>query len=379
MAYKVFSNGDALTGGELNTFLMNQSVIAFASVAARNAALTAPLEGQLVWLEDSNKYVYYTGSAWADLITPPSTSDNAIINGAFDIWQRGTTLSAGGFLADRWFFDSDASVLSQSRQTFTPGSAPVAGYEGAYYLNFTKNGSGSYGGVYQKIEDVRTFAGQSATLSFWAKANNATTMTSRVSQEFGSGGSSTVNLTDQTVSLTTSWQRFTLTYSFGALTGKTIGTSSFVTLEFVGAANNAIDIWGVQLEAGSVATAFQTATGTLQGELAACQRYYQVIQNTNSKIISNGYYNSATAIYSFASLPVEMRTVPTLSIVTGTNFYNAVSTSGNDNINSLSLAGESSSRTIFLFNNTEASGTLGAGLYILTNNASSFIGVQAEL
>jgi hypothetical protein len=74
-----------------------------------------------------------------------------------------------------------------------------------------------------------------------------------------------------------------------------------------------------------------------------------------------------------------MRTVPTLSIVTGTNFYNAVSSGGNDNINSLSLAGDSSSRMIFLFNNTEASGTAGAGLYILTNNASSFIGVQAEL
>jgi hypothetical protein len=72
MAYKVFSNGDALTGGELNTFLMNQSVISFATTAARDAALPAPLEGQLVWLEDSNKYVYRTPSAWADLL--PATT-----------------------------------------------------------------------------------------------------------------------------------------------------------------------------------------------------------------------------------------------------------------------------------------------------------------
>jgi len=94
MAYKVFSNGDALTGSELNTYLMNQSVMVFASTTARDAALTAPTEGMVVWLQDSNKYVYYTGSAWADLITPAS-SGNAIINGAFDIWQRGTSITTG--------------------------------------------------------------------------------------------------------------------------------------------------------------------------------------------------------------------------------------------------------------------------------------------
>jgi hypothetical protein len=245
---------------------------------------------------------------------PPSTSGNAIINGAFDIWQRGTSLSAGGFLADRWFFDSDASVLSQSRQTFTPGSAPVAGYEGAYYLNFTKNGSGSYGGVYQKIEDVRTFAGQSATLSFWAKANNATTMTSRVSQEFGSGGSSTVNLTDQTVSLTTSWQRFTLTYSFGVLTGKTIGTSSFVKWLFFAAGSGAanVDLWGVQFESGTTATAFKRNASNIQGELAACQRYYQQAGAWS------GFGENTTAIA--ATIPFQVRpriSTPTISIIPG--------------------------------------------------------------
>jgi hypothetical protein len=68
MAYKVFSNGNALNASELNTYLMNQSVMVFASTTARDAALTAPTEGMLVWLEDSNKFVYYTGSAWSDLI-----------------------------------------------------------------------------------------------------------------------------------------------------------------------------------------------------------------------------------------------------------------------------------------------------------------------
>ena len=72
MAYKVFQNGYPLNASELNNYLMNQAVISFPTTTARDAALTTPAEGQLVWLEDSNKYVYYTGSAWADLL-PSST------------------------------------------------------------------------------------------------------------------------------------------------------------------------------------------------------------------------------------------------------------------------------------------------------------------
>jgi hypothetical protein len=70
MAYKVFANGFALNASELNTYLMNQSVMVFADATARDADLATPLEGMLVWLQDSNKYMYYSGSAWVNLISP---------------------------------------------------------------------------------------------------------------------------------------------------------------------------------------------------------------------------------------------------------------------------------------------------------------------
>lgn len=68
MSYKVFVNGDTLPASEVNDYLMNQVVISFADSTARSASLPVPIEGQVTWMEDSNKYQYYTGSAWLDLL-----------------------------------------------------------------------------------------------------------------------------------------------------------------------------------------------------------------------------------------------------------------------------------------------------------------------
>ena len=75
-----------------------------------------------------------------------------------------------------------------------------------------------------------------------------------------------------------------------------------------------------------------------------------------------------------------MRTIPSISIVTGTDYYLAFSAGGGpDNLNSLTLAAESQARTVFFFNNSEALGVAGQACRIMTNNASAFLAVQAEL
>jgi hypothetical protein len=68
MAYKVFTNGSTLPASDLNTYLMNQSVMVFASSAARTSAIASPTEGMLTWLEDGNRFEYYSGSAWVELL-----------------------------------------------------------------------------------------------------------------------------------------------------------------------------------------------------------------------------------------------------------------------------------------------------------------------
>jgi hypothetical protein len=64
MAYKVFSNGSTLPASDLNTYLMNQSVIVFTNSTARSAALTTPIEGMVTYLEDTNSLNVYNGTAW---------------------------------------------------------------------------------------------------------------------------------------------------------------------------------------------------------------------------------------------------------------------------------------------------------------------------
>lgn len=94
-------------------------------------------------MQDSNKYVYYTGSAWADLITPAS-SGNAIINGAFEINQRNftsVTTTAYGF--DRWTLITDGVGATYTPQTFTPGTAPVSGYEAKNFAQVATTGQSS--------------------------------------------------------------------------------------------------------------------------------------------------------------------------------------------------------------------------------------------
>jgi hypothetical protein len=257
---------------------------------------------------------------------------NKIINGDMGIWQRGSSFTnlQDAFSADRfkhYITASAPSTYTITRQTFTPGSAPVAGYEGQYFMRVTAPSSGTITeiDIAQPIEDVRTFAGQTVTLSFWAKSSANLSLKSLAQQRFDSV-SGNVGAGTQVNSLTTSWQRFTHTISIPSTSGKTIGNASSLYIFFftdgLGTIANSqtIDLWGVQIEAGSVATAFQTATGTIQGELAACQRYFYdpLAGVTDSdRAIAPTFMDTTTTFFTSIPLPVQMRVSPSFSVTAG--------------------------------------------------------------
>jgi hypothetical protein len=67
LGYIEFATGDVLTAATANGYLASQTVMVFASSAARASAITSPQEGMFSYLKDTNATEYYTGSAWAAL------------------------------------------------------------------------------------------------------------------------------------------------------------------------------------------------------------------------------------------------------------------------------------------------------------------------
>jgi hypothetical protein len=313
---------------------------------------------------------------------------NKIINGDFGIWQRGTSFTNPNavYLADRWTCSVAIAVPTWtiSQQTFTPGTAPVAGYESQYFLraNVTAVGSSTGQTLRQKIEDVRTFAGQTISLSFWAKADSTRTVANATfTQDFGSGGSgAVVTAIGATSSITTAWQRFTFSVAIPSVTGKTIGTSSSLNLDIPMPAgvNYTLDIWGVQLEYGSKATPFETATGTIQGELAACQRYYFRSTQTQAgaTYTSFGFSATTTRLDVPVQFPVTMRVTPTSFDFTALRARRTDGTAFSITNVAISVGGNA---TNSLVNFTTDPMTVGNIAYVEASSTTSYLGYSAEL
>ena len=313
-----------------------------------------------------------------------SAGKNAVINGAFNVWQRGTSFtlnSAQAYTADRFRFDTGNNATA-SQQTFTPGTAPVSGYESQYYLRYVRTTTTNTDYVRTFLEDVRTFAGQTVTFSFWAKVASGTpTLTMMLGQNFGSGGSGSVEVT-QNITLSTSWARYTYTTTLGSMSGKTIGTGSYVyPLLIIPAAAGTLtlDTWGWQVEASNTATAFQTATGTIQGELAACQRYYwRATTGTGSYApFAYGPASSTTQGDVIMYFPVTMRTSPTSVDYSTVTLQD---TSGS-NTSPTAIALQQPNPGSTYFRVTVASGLTQFRTYVLgaNNSLNAYIGVSAEL
>lgn len=312
---------------------------------------------------------------------PLFAGKNKIINGDFGVWQRGTSFSNPAnatYTADRWFVELDGTSFTRtiSQQTFTPGTAPVAGYEGTFFYRWNTSVAGT-GNTIQalstRLEDIRTLAGQTVTLSFWAKADASRALTVYAYQQ-STGGSGTVTTTVGSATLTTSWARYTMTVALPSMAGVTIGTNSNLQIRIAMPTGTTMtcDFWGMQLEAGSTATAFQTATGTIQGELAACQRYYWRVGVSNSAL-GQGMAQATTASDQLVRLPVTMRTAPTVLDYSGLLI--------GDGINA---AVSFTSVTLYAYDNGvllsgTATGLTQYRLYSLRTNSSGYMGIGAEL
>jgi hypothetical protein len=387
--------------------------LAYATSGGITSSDTAPSSPSVgdQWFNSSTgkTYVYYD-SYWIELDsngTSAQSTGNAIINGAFEINQRNfTSTTASGFHTfDRWRTTAVDGTSTFSNQLFTLGSAPVEGYEARNFLRIVTTGqtlASAQTRIIQNIESVRSFANQTVTVSFWAKATTGTPFIAvELAQLFGSGGSSPVTgIISQKKQITTNWNRYEFTGLVPSIAGKTIGTDSSDRLDLnifvsagsnldartgsLGNQNNTFEIWGVQLEEGPVATPFKRNANSLQGELAACQRYFyratQASQGAGSiEMICHGQAYTTTNAVSIIRLPQEMRATPSLSVSAASDFNTTLANFADSPATALSLSGQSTRRTARL-DTTVASGLVAGNITTLFGrNANATLDLSAEL
>jgi hypothetical protein len=391
---KVFAPGEVLTATNVQNYLMDQAVQVYAGTAARGSAIgSATTEGMISWLADTDQLQVATGTAtWADVSFVQSP--NAIINGGFDIWQRGTSFSsqgtiALGYSADRCHFyrDTGSTGATLSRQTST-----LQGFQFAARIQRDSGNTLTTGmNIRQTVETSNSirFAGQSVTFSFFARAGanySATSQALNVVLATGTGVDQAIysftgynEIINTSATLTTSWQRFTFTAPVGTSVTE-IGFTIKATPTGTAGANDWFEITGVQLEAGSVATSFRRNAPSIQGELAACQRYYFRDTATSSAFtwLSNtGIASSTTNVIMPLRTPVPLR-IEATSVEFGS--LTLSDTVSNIAVTSLTLDANRTNNTSVLSVNV-ASGLTQFRNYIIRSNNSTagYIGVSAEL
>ena len=274
-------------------------------------------------------------------IPPNPAGKNVLLNSSFDIWQRGTSIARTGsggtssdYTADRWVIGGSGGTSTTTSRQSTNDSTNLPHIQYCARVQRTASNSDTstiyFAQVFESINSI-PLAGKTVTLSFYArKGADYSASGSGLGASFGGGTGTDQSLfaftgattaIGFTPTLTTTWQRF-------SATGTVSSTATQLRLYFsfsptgTAGANDYFEITGVQIEVSSSATPFNRNSGTIQGELAACQRYYYKETPDNQYAgFGIGILYSTTAGYVLWRLPVQMRTQPTLSVSSTASHY----------------------------------------------------------
>ena len=318
---------------------------------------------------------------------------NRLINGSMAIAQRGTSFTPSAnntdYTLDRW---------NANRNSVGNYTVSQQGTAGNYSIRLQRN-SGDTSTQTIRLRQViessncADLAGLPAAFSatLTAGANYSGGSSFYITIVTGSGidqglglmvTNSWTNFAQQSVNFTptTTATRISGTVTIPAGTNE-VGILITWDPSGTAGANDWVQLTNVQLEKGSTATSFDYRPyGT---ELALCQRYYVKIASGasgNGTEINVGWYFANNHVSFYLASPVPMRTTPTASTTSGTDYYIIYRNGGSDTFNSITGENSNAVNTMLsAYNNTEISGTAGQAGIVRTNNASAFVALTAEL
>jgi hypothetical protein len=311
---------------------------------------------------------------------------NFLINGGFDIWQRGTssTLNFGYGCADRWlqYIGTGTGTFAQESTVVPLGSR--------YSIKFTSSNASTNASITQYMETstCSPFIGKTISVSVQVAASTSTAIALTVSYsttvDAGAGSSwTTITATSGGTATPTSTTFVTLA---GVYAVPSNANSIRVILNPSSNIGNGVVLYygNAQLELGSVPTTFTRAGGTLQGELAACQRYYwQTAWNTSSTttIMVGGFgISSTTVAQAYCAHPVTMRAIPSAALNGTANMFLYNGAGGGSSFPISAIAAQNSTTIAGSFNFTTSGITASAAYNLLAATAGNgYISFSAEL
>lgn len=345
-----------------------------------------------------------TTAKWASANGQLAGMRNKIINGGFDIAQRGASFTASAnnddaYTLDRWYILSDGNDIVDVTQ-----NSSVVPTNGQYAIALDVETINKKFGIAQIIEraNCKGLIGNTVTLSFKAKVSSTTkldnvkaaivawsgtadTVTSDIISAWGVEGTNPTLIANATYENTPANLNLTTSYATYSITAAvdTASTNNIIVFIWSDVTDTTLGdflyITDVQLEPGSAATPFEhRPIGT---ELALCQRYYYRQQATGTSSFFGSATNpNTTTSQGLTTFPVIMRTAPTGLEQTGTaSHYQVYSAGANTTCSAVpvfSVADVWTAITTF----TVASGlTAGQGAFLRSNNAAAYLGWSAEL
>jgi hypothetical protein len=339
-----------------------------------------PVDATLDYLSDvtvasasaGETLLYNSSGVWVNSVP---VSPNYIINGAFDIWQRSTSSSAAGYkTADRWYQNAGSSTTFSRESTVVPTDATYA------FKMFTNAITNPYVEQYIGTSNAQMLAGKTVTFSAYLASSVSVTTALQLyystSVDAGSGGtwvSCTLVSGGSVTSTSTTYVRGSAVYTIPS-NAKSL-KASIVTQPTV-ASGVSIYVANVQLQEGSIATVFRRHSTGIQGELAACQRYYQKITAKQAySLFASGVYNTATNCYMPIFLPVELRTTPAVSY---SGAFRTL-TGGSETVSNISIYTYSSTNPVSLEIKTSSTTDGNAAVLSANNDIAAYIEFDAEL